>query len=195
MLESMVDSPYPTRAEVSDIANAIFDGADAVMLSEETATGSYPLEAVTMMASVAIEASAALPYRAMLREKGEAVVPQPDEAIAHSAVSTAQQLHAALILAFTTSGSTAMRVAKFRPECPVLALTSREDVLRRLVLFWGLTPHLVGQYTTIESVFAEGADIARLLGLAGPGDLVVMTVGVPFGVPGNTNMLKIQRVN
>lgn len=195
MMESMVYAPNPTRAEASDVANAIFDGADAVMLSAETAIGSYPTQVVTMMASIAIEASAALPYHTMLRDRGEMVVPQPDEALAYSAVTIAQRLHAAAILAFTTSGSTAMRVAKFRPECPVLALTSREEVLRRLVLFWGLTPHMVGEYTSIEGIFNEGADIARSLGMAGTGDLVVMTAGVPFGVPGNTNMLKIQRVD
>ena len=194
MMESMVYAPGPTRAEASDVANAIFDGADAVMLSAETAIGSYPVQVVGMMAAIAIEAASALPYQAMLRDKGETVIPQPDEAISYSAVSIAQRLDAAVILAFTTSGSTARRVAKFRPECPVLALTSREEVLRRLSLFWGLRPHLVGEYSFVEEIFAEGTRIARSLGMARRGDLIVMTAGVPFGVPGNTNMLKIQRV-
>lgn len=195
MMESMVYAPGPTRAEASDVANAIFDGADAVMLSAETAIGSYPVQVVETMAAIAIEAASALPYRAMLREKGETVIPQPDEAISYSAVSIAQRLDAAVILAFTTSGSTAKRVAKFRAECPVLALTSREEVMRQLALFWGLRPHLVGEYNSIEQIFAEGTEIARSLGMARASDLIVMTAGVPFGVPGNTNMLKIQRVD
>ena len=195
MMESMISAPNPTRAEASDVANAIFDGADAVMLSAETAIGSYPVQVVSVTASIAIEAAAALPYRAMLRDRGEDVVPQPDEAISYSAVTIAQHLSAAAILAFTTSGSTAMRVAKFRPQCPVLAITSREDIVRRLALFWGLRPHLVEEYASIEEIFKQGTNIARSLGMARKGDLIVITAGVPFGVAGNTNMLKVQRVD
>jgi pyruvate kinase len=194
MLESMVLAPRPTRAEASDVANAILDGADAIMLSEETAIGSYPVEAVSTMAGIASEAAGALPYQHILSLKEGTVVPQADDAICFAAVNIADQLGAAAILAFTTSGSTAMRVSKYRPRCPAIAVTPNEQVLRKLALFWGLTPHLVGQYHSMDEVFQQGNEIAHELGVAKPGDLLVMTAGVPFGVSGNTNMVRVQRL-
>ena len=194
MLESMVSSPRPTRAEASDVANAILDGADAIMLSEETAAGSYPVEATEMMASIASEAAAALPYRHMLSERIGTVVPQPDDAISYAACNIADQVNAAAILAFTTSGSTAMRVSKYRPSCPVIAITPNDHVLRRLCLHWGLTPYLVDKYETVEDIFEQGSQIATALGIARSGDNVIITAGVPSGISGNTNMLKVQRI-
>ena len=194
MLESMVSSPRPTRAEASDVANAILDGADAIMLSEETAAGSFPVQATEMMASIASEAAAALPYRHMLSERIGTVVPQPDDAISYAACNIAEQVNAAAILAFTTSGSTAMRVSKYRPRCPVVAITPNEHVLRRLCLYWGLTPYLVDEYETVEAIFEQGSQIVTAIGLAKPGDTVIITAGVPSGISGNTNMLKVQRI-
>jgi len=194
MLESMVHSPFPTRAEVSDVANAILDGADAVMLSEETAAGEYPEEAALMMTGVAAEAGAALPYRHILSEKMETVIPQADDAISYAACSIAEQLGAAAILAYTTSGSTAQRVAKYRPQAPILAITPSEVVTRRLALFWGVYPYQVREYTSVEEAFDEGVRLVIHLGMASSGDLVVMTGGVPLGVPGTTNMLKVQKI-
>ena len=194
MLESMVYAPRPTRAEASDVANAIFDGADAVMLSEETAIGSFPVKAAGMMASIATEAAAALPYHSILSQKMETVIPRPDDAISFAACNTAECLGATAILAFTTSGSTAMRVAKYRPRCPVLAITPHERVLRRLALVWGLIPHIASESASIEQLFEQGIEIVQQVGLASSGDLIVMTAGVPSGVPGNTNTLKVQRI-
>ena len=194
MLESMVLAPRPTRAEASDVANAILDGADAIMLSEETAIGSYPVKAVSTMADIASEAAGALPYQYILTQKEATVVPQPDDAICFAAVNIADQLGAAAILAFTASGSTAMRVSKYRPRCPVLAVTPHEDVLRRLCLFWGLSPYLVGETHSMDDLFRQGTEIAQHVGVAQPGDLIVMTAGMPFGVAGNTNLLRVARI-
>ncbi len=194
MLESMVYAPRPTRAEASDVANAIFDGADAVMLSEETAIGSFPVQTAGMMDSIAAEAAAALPHHSILSQKLESVIPRPDDAISFAACNIAERLGAAAILAFTTSGSTAMRVAKYRPRCPVLAITPHEHVLRRLALVWGLTPHIARQSASIEQLFEQGIETVQQVGLAASGDLVVMTAGVPSGIPGNTNTLKVQRI-
>ncbi len=194
MLESMVYSPRPTRAEASDVANAIFDGADAIMLSEETATGGYPVQTAGTMASIAIETAKELPYQAMLAKRFGTVSHQPDDAISYSAVSIAEHIGAAAILAFTTSGTTAMRVAQYRPKCPVLAITTQGRVLRRLSLVWGLTPVLTDEYRTIEEVFHNGSEIAVRTGVAKPGDMIVITAGVPFATAGNTNMLKVHEV-
>lgn len=194
MLESMVYAPRPTRAEASDVANAIFDGADAVMLSEETATGKFPVKAAGMMASIATEAATALPYHSILSHKMETLISRPDDAISLAACNTAECLGATAILAFTTSGSTAMHVAKYRPRCPVLAITPHEHVLRRLALVWGLIPHIARESASIEQLFEQGVEIVQQVGLAASGDLVVMTAGVPSGIPGNTNTLKVQRI-
>ena len=195
MLESMVHSLYPTRAEVSDVANAIFDGADAVMLSEETATGEYPAEAVLMMAQIADETEAALPYHRILSQKRGTVISQTDDAISYAACSIAEQLRAASIVAYTTSGSTAQRVAKYRPKSPILAMTPRDSVRRKLALYWGVHSYKVTEYASVEEVFQQGANLAVKLGLARSGDLIVVTAGVPLGVPGSTNMLKVQKID
>jgi pyruvate kinase len=184
MLESMVYSPYPTRAEVSDVANAILDGADAVMLSEETAVGGYPEEAALMMAKVALEAETALPYRRILSQKVETVIPQAEDAISYAACQIAEQLGAVAIIAYTSSGSTAQRVAKYRPNVPILAITPKDSIMRKLVLYWGVYPYKVIEYATVEEVFQQGAQLAIQLGLANKGDVAVVTAGVPFGVPG-----------
>ena len=194
MLESMMHSPFPTRAEVSDVANAILDGADAVMLSGETAAGEYPEEAASMMAAIAAEAATALPFHHILSEKMETVVPQADDAISYAACSIAEQLGAAAILAFTTSGSTAQRVAKYRPQAPILAITPSEVVSRRLALLWGVYPYHVIEYTYVEQAFDEGVKLALQLGMAKSGDLLVMTAGVPLRIPGTTNMVKVQEI-
>jgi len=195
MLESMVHSPYPTRAEVSDVANAIFDGADAIMLSEETAVGEYPAEAALTMAQIADETEAALPYHLILSQKLGTVIPQTDDAISYAACSIAEQLGAAAILAYTTSGSTAQRVAKYRPKSPILAITPKDRVRRKLALYWGIHAYKVTEYTSIEKAFERGARLAVKLGLAKSGDLIVVTAGVPLRVPGSTNMLKVQKID
>ena len=194
MLESMVRSPSPTRAEVTDIANSIFDGTDAIMLSGETAVGRYPLEAVAVMAKVALETEAALPYSRMLMEKGSALEPQTDDAIAFSSCHTAHQLGAAAIVAFTSSGSTARRVSKYRPAMPILAATPSPKQKRRLLISWGIYPYEVQEPASVHEVFAQGASLSLATGIARKGDLIVITAGLPLAVPGTTNLLKVERV-
>lgn len=195
MLESMVNNATPTRAEVTDVANAIFDGADAVMLSAETSIGKYPVEAVEMMSKVARETENKLPYASLLKEKGAALVPQIDEAISYDACRNAHQLGAVAIVAFTESGSTARRVSKYRPGVPILAITPNELVRRRLMLYWGVFAYRIEEPSTVDELFARGASLARETGIAGPGDLVIITGGVPVRVAGTTNLLKVERIS
>jgi len=193
MLISMVYSPFPTRAEVSDIANAILDGTDAMMLSEETAIGKYPEETVLTMAQIAIETEKALPFYRI--PSGETFTSQTDDAISYAACQVAHQLGTVGIIAYTTSGSTAQRVSKYRPKVPILAITPSDDVRRILCLFWGVYSYRVIGYTKVEEIFEQGARLAVKSGLAKSGDLLVVTAGVPFGMKGTTNMLKVQKVD
>jgi pyruvate kinase len=194
MLESMVNAPRPTRAEVTDVANAIFDGTDAVMLSEETSIGKYPVQAVKMMGKIAREVEGKLPYEQMLSEHGRWLEQKTDELISYSACHTAQSLEAAALVAFTRSGSTAGRVSKYRPRMPILAITTDAVVVRRLMLRWGVYPFQIAGPSSVEELFAMGAKLCKELGLAKPGDLVVITGGIPVGVAGSTNLLKVEKV-
>ncbi len=194
MLESMVNAPRPTRAEVSDVANAIFNGTDAIMLSEETAIGSYPVEAVSMMVQTALEAEATLPYEEILTNRGKDLQPETDDAISYAACHTAHQLGAAAIIAFTSSGSTARRVAKYRPRVPIIAITPSQATQRQLSLSWGVRAFQISEPSKIAVLFTRGARVAKRTGLAQEGELVVITGGVPIGVPGSTNLLKVERV-
>ena len=195
MLQSMMHSPYPTRAEVSDVANAILDSTDAVMLSGETAIGKYPEETTLMMRQIAIATEMALPYHRILSEKKETVIPQTDDAISYAACHIAEQLGAVSIIAYTTSGSTAQRVARYRPKTPILAITPNDSVRKKLALYWGVYPYQVREYASVEKAFEQGAELAVKLGLAKSGDLVVVTAGVPLRVPGGTNILKVQKID
>ena len=194
MLESMVRSPRPTRAEVTDVANAIFDGSDALMLSEETAIGDYPIETVSMMAQIALETERALPYEDLLLRKGNDVQPQTDDAISYAACRAAHQLGAAAIIAFTSSGSTARRVSKYRPGVPIIAITPSNETRRQLSLSWGVRAFQISEPSKITTLFARGARVAKRTGFAQEGDLVIITGGVPIGVSGRTNLLKVERV-
>jgi len=193
MLESMVTATRPTRAEVTDVANAIFDGTDAVMLSAETSIGTHPVQALDMMARIASAAEAGLPYSQILMQRGMALKPQTDEAISYDACRTAHQLGAVAIVAFTQSGGTARRVSRHRPKVPILAITPGERVCRELLLWWGVQPFQIPQPSSVDELFAIGANLPRELGLAKSGDLVVITGGIPVGVAGTTNLLKVER--
>ncbi len=194
MLESMIQHPRPTRAEASDVANAIFDGTDAVMLSAETAIGAYPEEAVRMMARIIEHAEGSAAYRALPSPVTAGTSPLVPEAVAEAAGSAARELGAAAIAVFTQTGSTARVVAKFRPLTPVYAFTPSEIVRQRLALVWGIRPRCVemlpGTDEMIEAVvrglLGEGA-VKR-------GDLIVITAGTPVQRPGSTNFLKVHRV-
>jgi len=194
MLESMVGATRPTRAEVSDVANAIFDGTDAVMLSDETAVGKYPVSAVNMMASIITETEKVLPYERILLEKSEQVTAQTDDAISYAACHMSQRLGAACIVAYTSSGSTALRVSKYRPKVPILAITPSANTARRLMLSWGIEPHLATEPSNVDIMFQDAAQLALQNGIAKRGELVIITAGIPMGTPGSTNIVKVHRV-
>ncbi|MBI2859520.1 MAG: pyruvate kinase [Chloroflexi bacterium] len=194
MLESMVTSPRPTRAEVADVANAIFDGTDAVMLSAETSVGRHPVQSVRMMAQIAREIDAALPYEKMLHEKHDSAIGQTDDAIAFNACHAAHQLSAKAIVAFTHSGSTALRVSRYRPRAPIIATTPFEPVRRRLALSWGVYPYLVSGVRAVDDLFQRASETCVKAGLARKKDLVVVTAGIPTGIPGTTNLFKVVEI-
>lgn len=197
MLESMITSPTPTRAEVSDVSNAVFDGADAVMLSAESAAGDYPREAVEVMARVTRRIENDIEWRA----QQEALRPDSDGsvggAIAEAAWHVAQSISAAVIVAYTQSGNGALRIARERAECPVLALTPDDDTARRLGVVWGVRAMSVGQEMPIfgvEGVVDQAVELARLEGLVQKGDKLVLLAGLPFGQKGSTNTLRVVTV-
>ena len=194
MMESMMNVPRPTRAEVTDVANAIFDGTDAIMLSAETSIGKYPIQAVKMMAKIAQEAEDKLPYEQILSERGRLLEQKTDELISYNACHTAQSLGAVALVAFTQSGSTAGRVSKCRPRMPILAITPDAVVAKRLVLRWGVYPFQIAKASSVDELFTTAAKLSKELGLAKPGDLVVITGGIPIGVTGSTNLLKVEKV-
>ena len=188
-------SARPTRAETTDVANAIFDGTDATMLSEETSVGEYPLEAVKMMDRIARQTEKKLPYELALSEKRTWFQQRTEELISYAACVTAHSLDALAIILITESGSTAARVSKYRPRMSILAMTTSEVVCRRLVLYWGVQPILVTAPSSISEFFDTASTLSKRLGLAHPGDLIVITGGTPFGVKGTTNLLKVETVS
>ena len=194
MLESMMNAPRPTRAEVTDVANAIFDGSDAIMLSGETSIGKYPVQAIRTMAKIAREAESKLPYKQTLSERAGWLEQKTDELISYSACHTAQSLGAVTLVAFTQSGSTAGRVSKYRPRIPILAITPNAVVAKRLALRWGVYPFEIAGVRSVEELFATAVRLSEDLGLAKRGDLVVITGGIPVGVAGSTNLLKVSRI-
>ena len=194
MLESMINTARPTRAEVSDVANAIFDGADAVMLSGETAAGKYPVQAAEWMARIAAETEEVLPYEQWLIEKRKHAQAQTDDAISYAACAISQQINAACIVAYTRSGSTALRLSKYKPEATILAITPDERTYRRLALSWGIDPYLDKAAKNVDAMFIQAARIAVSTGLAKSGDFIAVTAGIPTGVPGTTNMIKVHRI-
>ena len=192
MLESMVTSNRPTRAEVSDVANAIWDGTDAVMLSQETSVGAHPVEAVRAMARICVSAQRHPAFeraRQIWREPG-----QVGSAIAHAAAATAAELGARVIIAFTESGTTALRCSKARPPMPVIAASPNPGVLRQTALFSGVTPLLVSPGRDTDEMIANATQAALASGMVRPGDRVVVVAGVPVGRPGQTNLLKVETV-
>ncbi len=194
MLESMVRSATPTRAEATDVANAVLDGTDALMLSEETSIGSYPVEAVETMVRISLEAEAALSYEQMLHEKNEDFLSEVSDATARAACQIAQQTQARAIIAFTTGGTTALRVSKYRPRPPILAVTPSETIMRRLSLSWGVHPVRKPEPSNLEKVFTLAREVALETGAARKGDLVVITAGLPLAVSGGTNLLKVHSI-
>ena len=195
MLESMVASSQPTRAEVTDVANAVYDGTDAIMLSGETSIGKYPDRAVDVMRKVALETEAALDYERILMENGRSLERQTDDAISYAAANIANQTRADAIVAFTESGSTARRVSRYRPRPPILALTPHESVQRELTLSWGVNPVISPALTNLENLFGQAEAQAVSHVSLTDGDKLVLTAGIPFGVPGSTNFLYVMNVS
>jgi pyruvate kinase len=191
MLESMIVSPRPTRAETSDVANAIFDGTDAIMLSGETAVGRFPVAAVQTMARVALRTEEALKYDEILARKTMAPFSTVTDAIGHATCHTARDLGAAAILTATTSGHTARVIAKYRPRCPVIAVTPSDSVIRKLSLSWGVYPLPVAAMEDTDEMFRLSVQAALDSGRVKPGDLVVITAGIPMGIAGTTNLIKV----
>jgi len=193
MLDSMIRNPRPTRAEASDVANAVFDGTDAIMLSGETASGKYPLESVMTMARIATRTEQALTYNPEHGHGYQATATVTD-AISHATVQAASQLEAAAIITSTQSGWTARMVAKYRPKAPIIAVTTKEVTARRLNLLWGVYPVLGETISTTDEMTEEAVKRSLQAGLIKNGDLVVITAGVPVGVPGTTNLIKVHVV-
>jgi pyruvate kinase len=194
MLESMVRSATPTRAEATDVANAVLDGSDALMLSEETAIGSYPVEATETMVKIALEAETMFPYEEILHSRWQDVLPEVNDAAARAACQMAHQVQARTIVAFTTSGTTALRVSKYRPYHPILAITPYASVVRRLSLAWGVLPLEEPEPANLEDVFELASQAALETNLAKSGDLIVIIAGIPMAVPGSTNLVKIHGI-
>ncbi len=191
MLESMISAPAPTRAEASDVATAVFDGADAVMLSAESAAGQYPRESVNMMDRIITRVERDEDWRRAIDAKRLAPEKSSADAIAAASCQVAHTIGAQVIVAFTQSGSTALRVARERPGCPVLGLTTSQEVARRLAVVWGVYAAVAGEVRSMTEAVASAVRTARLEGFGKKGDEIVVVAGVPFGQPGTTNALRV----
>jgi pyruvate kinase len=196
MLESMIENPRPTRAEASDVANAILDGTDAVMLSAETAAGAYPRLAVEAMCRIITEVELHPPVRRMLREKprDDTTAVATEVAIAAATTAAVKMLHAPLVVVFTKSGFSARIVAAHRPGVSILVLTDQPHTFRQLALVWGVIPELVPHCDNYDEMMARAKDAVVKRQLAAKGDRIIVTAGVPFDVPGTTNLLKVETV-
>ena len=189
MLESMMNNPRPTRAEASDVANAIFDGSDAIMLSGETASGNYPVEAVTMMATLAQSTETALRHDDILVSK--IAEPTITDAIGHATVQVANELNLAAIIASSETGYTAKMIARYRPKARVLAVTPHERSARRMQLYWGVQPIVGNEVRTTDEMVKAAVECALLNGFVKTGDMVAITAGFPVGLTGSTNLINV----
>ena len=194
MLDSMMKNPRPTRAESTDVANAIYDGTSAIMLSGETAAGAYPIEALKTMARIACRTEQDINYmrRFAVREVRDA--PNVTNAISHAAVTTAHDMGAKAIIAVTKSGATARMISKFRPACPIICCTTDPTAQRQMNLSWGVIPLMAEEQSTMDDLFEHAVDCAVKKNMLASGDLVVITAGAPLGISGTTNLLKVHLV-
>lgn len=194
MLDSMIRNSMPTRAEACDICNAIFDGTDAIMLSGESASGSFPIEAAKTMSKIAIETEEHLDYLYLNQRLKEPAMYDFAEAISYSACRTSNVLNAKAIVAATTSGATAKLISKYRPKCPIIAITPHEEVRRGLSLNFGVIPLLCRQLESTDEILREAKIVAKSLNYAQEGDDIIVAAGMPTTQTGGTNMLKIEKV-
>ncbi len=194
MLELMITSPVPTRAEVSDVATAVFEGADAVMLSAESASGQYPREAVATMNKIAIAVELEGLYPSIIEAQRAAPEQTGADAIAEATRDVAETLGLKVICAWTSSGATGLRIARERPRSSILALTPIEEVARRLALVWGVHSIVTDDARDERDMADRACRHAYIEGFAGPGERIIVVAGVPFGTPGGTNNLRIATV-
>ena len=194
MLDSMIKNPRPTRAESTDVANAIYDGTSAIMLSGETAAGKYPVEAVKTMAKIALATEQDINYIDKFRKRDITERPDVTSAISHATCTTAHDLGAKAILTVSKTGTTARMISKYRPECPIICGTTEPKVRRQMNLSWGVIPIVVEEKDNTDVLFEHVVDVAQKNGLVQSGDLTVITTGVPLGVSGTTNLLKVHLV-
>ncbi|MBC8584547.1 pyruvate kinase [Youxingia wuxianensis] len=194
MLESMMHNPRPTRAEAADVANAIYDGTSAIMLSGETAAGQFPVEAVKTMAAIAQRTENDIDYRKRFFSRSGDNLPDVTNAISHATCTTAYDLGAKAIITVTWSGTTARMLSKYRPDIPVLACTHLDQTYRQLSLSWGVTPLKSQVKDDTDELFSHAVEVVKNAGYVQDGDIVVITAGIPLGVTGTTNMLKVHVV-
>jgi pyruvate kinase len=195
MLETMIENPVPTRAEATDIANAILDGTDAVMLSAETSIGDYPIEAVKVMVDVALETESYIEdysskYEQFVNSGGDAAT----NAISRAAVDTALELGLSTIIATTYSGYTARALSRFRRDLNIIAASPREETFNRMALVWGVTPVIMTKFIDTDSMLDNVSNIAKSLGICKKGDEIIVTAGIPYGFSGTTNLLKVHKI-
>lgn len=193
MLDSMIHNPRPTRAEITDVANAVYDGASALMLSGETAVGKYPAESLRTMVRIAAKTESSIHYKKRFDEN-KFPMRNVTDAISHATCTTAHDLNAAAIITVTKSGHTARMISKFRPDCPIISAAIDETVWRQLALSWGVCPIMAEVKTSTDELFDHVVSLAVEKGLICHGDLVVITGGMPLGISGTTNILKVETV-
>lgn len=197
MLDSMMRNPRPTRAEASDVANAILDGTDAIMLSGETAAGAYPREAVATMDRIARRTEASQIWQEQFDEHFNTMYIDNDpisDAVARAACMLAETVGARAILTSTQGGYTARQISRFRPRCPIIATTPEKTVARQLLMSWGITPLLVEFHANTDELMAGAVEAARAAGFIGEGDVIILTAGIPSGKSGSTNLIKVHQV-
>lgn len=194
MLDSMIRNPRPTRAETTDVANAIYDGTSAIMLSGETAVGKYPVQAVETMSRIAVSTETHIDYKERFEQEATLSTPNVTDAISHATCTTAHDLGAAAIIAVSKGGNTARMISKFRPVCPIISPTTSEKVWRQLNLSWGVVPLQCEEQYSTDALFEYAVELSVKTGIVEKGDIVVITGGIPVGVSGNTNTLKVHLV-
>ncbi len=194
MLESMIKNPRPTRAEATDIANAIYDGTTAIMLSGESAAGKYPVEAVKTMARIAERSERDIDYASRMKRRGDVNSPDVTTAISYATCTTAAHLNAAAIITVTMSGFTAGMISRYKPDCPIIACAVNPRVCRQLNLTWGVMPILIKKEDNADDLFEQAARAVEKAGYVKRGDVAVLTAGVPLGISGTTNMIRVIEV-
>ncbi|MCD7824990.1 MAG: pyruvate kinase [Clostridiaceae bacterium] len=195
MLDSMMKNPRPTRAEANDVANAIFDGTSAIMLSGETAAGKYPAEALRTMIEIAEYAENAIDYHERFLLQGKVGKSDIEDAISHATCMTALDIDAAAVVTVTKSGRTARIISRYRPQCPIIGCTPVQSTYYQMNLLWGVKPLLIREETDTEQLFQNAVESTRKEGYISAGDVVVLTAGIPLGVSGTTNLIRVASVS